>query len=168
MAQISKLVRKKLSELLLEEGIIREDQVAEALKRQRATGEFLGEALAQLTYCTEVEIARTIVRQVGLPYIDASKYRVPREAVESVPGELMWQNQFIVLDKIGRALVLAVSSILPSEVFEKLEKVSGSQLFLYVSTIAQIREALKKHRPMGQSSPAPAPAAKPASPGAKK
>ena len=154
MAQISKLVRKKLAEILVEEGVLRDDQVAEALKRQRATGEFFGEALVQLTYCSEVDITRSIVRQLGLPYIDASKYRVPREALEAVPGELMWQNQFIVLDKIGRALVLAISSVLPGEVFEKLEKVSGSQLFLYVSTGGQIREALKKHKPMAGAAPA--------------
>jgi hypothetical protein len=166
MAQISKLVRKKLAEILVEEGVLREDQVAEALKRQRATGEFFGESLVQLTYCTEQEIARTVVRQLGLPYIDASKYRIPREAVESLPGELMWQNHFIVLDKIGRALVLAITSVLPSEVFEKLEKVSGSQLFLYVSTFGQIREALKKHRPMASAAPAAAPKA--AAPGVKK
>jgi len=159
MAQISKLVRKKLAEILVEEGLLRDDQVSETLKRQRATGEFFGDALVQLTYCTEVDIARSIVRQLGLPYIDASKYRIPREAVESVPGELMWQNQFVVLDKIGRALVLAISSVLPGEVFEKLEKVSGSQLFLYVSTGAQIREALKKNRPMA-GPPAPAAAKK--------
>lgn len=157
MAQISKLVRKKLGEILVEEGLLRDEQVVEGLKRQRATGEFFGESLVQLTYCSEVDIARAIVRQFGLPYIDASKYRIPREAMEVIPGELMWQNQFIVLDKIGRALVVAVSSVLPGEVFEKLERMSGSQLFLYVSTLGQIKEALKKHKPMNG---APAPAGK--------
>ncbi|HXX94433.1 MAG TPA: hypothetical protein VEN81_12425 [Planctomycetota bacterium] len=155
MAQISKLVRKKLGEILVEEGLLRDEQVTEGLKRQRATGEFFGESLVQLTYCTEMDIARAIVRQFGLPYIDASKYRIPKEALESVPGELMWQNHFIVLDKIGRALVIAVSGVLPGEVFEKLERSSGSQLFLYVATLGQIREALKKHRPMnGAAAPA--------------
>ena len=156
MAQISKLVRKKLGEILVEEGLLRDEQVQEGLKRQRATGEFFGETLVQLTYCTEVDIARAIVRQFGLPFIDASKYRIPREAIDAVPGELMWQNQFVVLDKIGKALVVAVSSVLPGEVFEKLERVSGSQLFLYVSTQGQIREALKKHKPMNGAPAAPA------------
>ncbi len=160
MAQISKLVRKKLGEILIEEGLLRDEQVQEGLKRQRATGEFFGEVLVQLTYCSEVDIARAIVRQFGLPYIDASKYRIPREAMETIPGELMWQNQFIVLDKIGKALVVAVSSVLPGEVFERLEKLSGSQLFLYVSTLGQIKEALKKHRPMNGTPPPAAPAGK--------
>jgi len=148
MAPISRLVRKKLAEILVEEGLLRDEQVQEAFKRQRATGELLGEALVALSYCTEMDIARAMVRQFGLPYLDASKYRIAKEALETIPAELMWQNQFIVLDKIGKAMLLAVSGVLPGDVFEKLEKVSGSQLFLYVSTGAQVGEALKKHRPM--------------------
>ena len=158
MAQISKLVRKKLGEILVEEGLLRDEQVQEALKRQRATGEFFGEALVALAYCTEMDIARTMVRQFGLPYIDASKYRISKEALETVPAELMWQNQFIVLDKIGKSVLVAVSGMLQGEVFEKLEKVSGSQLFLFVSTSGQVGEALKKHRPMnGKAAPAAVP-----------
>lgn len=158
MAQISKLVRKKLGEILVEEGLIRDEQVQEGLKRQRATGELFGESLVALAYCTETDIARAIVRQFGLPYIDASKYRIPKEVLEVVPAELMWQNQFIVLDKIGKSMLVAISGVLPGEVFEKLEKVSGSQLFLYVSTASQVAEALKKHRPMnGKAAPPAAP-----------
>ena len=158
MAQISKLVRKKLGEVLVEEGLLRDEQVQEALKRQRATGEFFGESLVALTYCSEMDIARTIVRQFGLPYIDAAKYRIPREVLDAVPADLMWQNQFIVLDKIGKAMLVAVSGILPGEVFERIERISGSQIFLYVSTVSQVGEALKKHRPMNGKPAAPAPA----------
>src|SRR5437016_4301287 len=104
-AQISKLVRKKMGEVLIEEGLLRDEQVQETLKRQRVTGELFGQALVALTYCTEMDIARSIVRQFGLPYIDASKYRIPKEALEAIPADLMWQNQFIVLDKIGKALL---------------------------------------------------------------
>src|SRR5262245_13290272 len=107
MAQIAKLVRKKLGEILVEEGILGEDQIQEALKRQRETGELFGEALAQLGYLTEYDIARTIVKQFGLPFLDASKYRIPKEAFQAVPSEMQIQNHFVVLDKIGKTLLLA-------------------------------------------------------------
>jgi hypothetical protein len=154
--QIQKLVRKKLAEVLVEEGLLRDEQVQETLKRQRSTGELFGQALVALTYCTEMDIAKSIVRQFGLPYLDASKYRIPKEAVEVVPIDLMYQNQFVVLDKLGKALLVAVSSVLPGEVYEKLEKVSGSQIFLYVSTGSAIQEALKKHRPLNGKAAVPA------------
>ena len=68
----------------------------------------------------------------------------------------MWQNQLIVLDKIGKSLLIAIAGILNGEIYEKIEKSTGSQLCLYVSTAAQVAAALQKHVPMKAPAP-PAP-----------
>lgn len=169
MVQIAKLVRKKLGEILVEEGLLKEEQVQEGLKRQKGTGELLGEAFVNLGYLSEYDIARAIVKQFGLPYLDASKYNIPKEATQAVSADLMYQNQFVVLDKIGRTLLVALSGIVNSEVLEKLEKVSNSQLFVYVSTSSQVMAALKKHWPQNGKPPeAPTSPAAKAAPAAAK
>jgi hypothetical protein len=151
MAQIAKLARRKLGEILVDEGVLREDQVQEALRRQRVTGELFGEALVQLGYLTEMDIARTIVRQFGLPYMDASRYRIPKEAVQLVPPDLMLQNQFVVLDRIGKILIVAVAGVLSADVLEKLEKIVQGQVFVYVSTSSQVQAALAKVLPQNKA-----------------
>ncbi len=151
MAQIAKLVRRKLGEILVDEGVLKEDQVQEALRRQRVTGELFGESLVQLGYLTETDIARTIVKQFGLPYMDASRYRIPKEAVQLVPPELMLQNQFVVLDRIGKTLIVAVAGVLSADVLEKLEKIVQGQVFVYVSTSSQIQAALAKVLPQNKA-----------------
>lgn len=148
MAQIAKIIKKKLGELLLEEKTVKEEQVQEALKRQRSTGELLGDALVGMGFISEMEIARAVVRQFGLPYIDASRYKIREEAVRSVSRELMWQNGFIVLDKIGKTLLVAISGVLGAEIFETIEKQSGAQVFVCVSTASQIQVALQTHAPV--------------------
>jgi len=172
MVQIAKLIRKKMGEVLVDEGLVKEEQVQEALRRQRSTGESFGEILVAMGFVSEVDIARTLVKQSGLPYIDASKYRINKDGVQAVPGELMWLNQFVVLDKIGKTLLVAISNVLGTEVFEKLEKVSGSQIFVYVSTASQVLHALEKNVPINgklqdpkAAKPAPG---KPGVPGAAK
>ena len=152
MVQIAKLIRKKLGEVLVDEGLLKEEQVQEALRRQRATGEGFSEVLVSMAFLTESDIARTLVKQSGLPYIDASKYRINKDGVQAVPAELMWQNQFIVLDKIGKTMLVAISNVIGQEIFEKLEKVSGSQIFVYVSTGSQIQTALEKNVPVNGKS----------------
>jgi len=171
MVQIAKLIRKKMGEVLVDEGLVKEEQVQEALRRQRATGESFGEILVAMGFVSEVDIARTLVKQSGLPYIDASKYRINKDGVQAVPAELMWLNQFVVLDKIGKTLLVAISNVLGTEVFEKLEKVSGSQIFVYVSTTSQVLQALEKNVPINGKfidPKAKAPAGKPGAPGAAK
>ena len=147
MVQIAKLVRKKLGQVLVEEGLLKDDQVQDGLKRQRSTGEFLGEALISLGYVSEMDIARTIVKQFGLPYLDASKYRVSRDTIGLISPDLMWQHRFVVLDKIGKTVVLAVAGVLVGEVFQKIEKDLGLQIYVYVSTSSQVEAALKQHYP---------------------
>ena len=172
MVQIAKLIRKKMGEVLVDEGLVKEDQVQEALRRQRATGESFGEVLVSMNFVTETDIARTLVKQSGLPYIDASKYRINKDGVQAIPAELMWQNQFVVLDKIGKTLLVAISNVLSTEIFDKMEKVSGSQIFVYVSTTQQVLQALEKNVPLngklqdGKAVAGAKPGGKPGAPGA--
>jgi len=164
MVQIAKLIRKKMGEVLIDEGLVKDDQVQDALRRQRATGESFGEILVSMGFVTESDIARTLVKQSGLPYIDASRYRINKDGVQAVPAELMWQNQFVVLDKIGKTLLVAISNVISPEIFDKLERVSGSQIFVYVSTWSQVQTALDKNVPLNGGAQAKAAAAKPALP----
>jgi len=76
----------------------------------------------------------------------------------------MWLNQFVVLDKIGKTLLVAISNVLGTEVFDKLEKVSGSQIFVYISTASQIHQALEKNVPINGSSRTPRRCRSPAPP----
>ena len=165
MVQIAKLIRKKLGEVLVDEGLVKEDQIQEVLRRQRATGEGFIEILVSMGFVTEQDVARTLVKQSGLPYIDASRYRINKDGVQAVPAELMWQNQMIVLDKIGKTLLVAISNVISTEILEKLERVSGSHIFVYVSTTGQIQMALDKNVPLAKADVKPAPA-KPGVPGA--
>ncbi len=164
MVQIAKLIRKKMGEVLIDEGLVKDDQVQDALRRQRATGESFGEILVSMRFVTESDIARTLVKQSGLPYIDASRYRINEDGVQAVPAELMWQNQVVVLDKIGKTLLVAISNVISPEIFDKLERVSGSQIFVYVSTWSQVQMALDKNVPLNGSAQAKPAAAKPAVP----
>ena len=165
MVQIAKLIRKKMGEVLVDEGLLKDDQVQEAVRRQRATGESFGEILVSMGFVTESDIARTLVKQSGLPYIDASRYRINKDGVQAVPAELLWQNQMVVLDKIGRTLLVAISTVISPEILEKLERVSGSQIFVYVSTWSQIQTALEKNVPLnGKADPAKPVPGKPAVP----
>jgi len=164
MVQIAKLIRKKMGEVLVDEGLLKDDQVQETLRRQRATGESFGEILVSMGFVTESDIARTLVKQSGLPYIDASRYRVNKDGIQAVPADLLWQNQIIVLDKIGKTMLVAISTVISPEILEKLERVSGSQIFVYVSTWSQIQTALEKNVPQTAKAAPAKPAAPPAAP----
>ena len=142
MVNIAKITKKRLGELLVSEGLITNEQVQEALQEQKKSGTLLGETLVSLGYVTEFDIAGAIAAQFGLPYIDSSKYIVTKEVFDLIPLDFMKQNQLIPLDKIGSIINIAVSGPLSEKVFEEVEKSTGCEAYLFVSTASQIRKVI--------------------------
>jgi hypothetical protein len=158
---VAKLIRKRLPEMLVEEGVLKDEQVAEIHRHMRATGEGFIDLLVKLGLATDMDVARVVTKQSGLPFIDAARYRIDRDVLKGVPVDFMRQNQVVILDKIGKTLLVAVAGVSSPEVYEKIEKATGSALFIYVTTARQVAEALDKHSPQAAK-----PGAKPAAPAA--
>lgn len=145
MVNIAKLTKKRLGEILVAEGLITNEQVQEALKEQQKKGGLMGEALVKLDYVTELDIAGALATQFGLPYLDASRYVVDKEIFEMLPVDFLSKNQIVPLDKIGNIITVAVSGTLSAKVFEDLEKKTGCELYLFVSTTSQVRKVIQEH-----------------------
>ena len=142
MVNLNKLARKKLGEILVDEGLVNKAQVEEALQRQKDTADLFGECLCKMGFVTETDIAAALAKQFGLPYIDANSYEIAKDVVGLIPAEVQIKNQFIVLDKIGKVLIVAVSGGIDAAVFGDVEKRTGSEVSLYVSTAGQVMGAL--------------------------
>ncbi|MDW1951679.1 MSHA biogenesis protein MshE, partial [Vibrio sp. 812(2023)] len=78
-------LRKRLGDLLVEEGIVSEDQIQQALSAQRSTGQKLGDALIDLGFITEKQMLEFLSQQLGLPLIDLGRAPVDADAVQILP-----------------------------------------------------------------------------------
>ena len=145
MAYIPRLVKKKLGEILQDGGFLKEEQIQNALVTQQKEGKPLGEILVNLGYVKEQDIAYALARQYGLPYIDASRYVIQGDCRNLLPSKLMLDHRFVVLDKIGKFLIIAIAGAIDPEMLEQVEQKSSSQICLYVSTSSQVLAALKKY-----------------------
>jgi type IV pilus assembly protein PilB len=142
MVRITRMTKKRLGELLRDEGLVNDEQIEEALASQRKSGELLGEVLVRLGYVTESDIAQTIVTQFGLPYLAVKQYYLAEEVVKLFPERLMRQYQFIPLDKIGNVITIAVGGLLNFDVLTELENMSGARIQVFVSTWSEIKAAI--------------------------
>jgi hypothetical protein len=143
MVRITRMTKKRLGELLRDEGLVTDGQVEEALASQRKTGELLGEVLVRLGYVTEYDIAKTIVTQFGLPYLAVKQHFLADDIMRAFPERLMRQYQFIPLDRIGNVITIAVGGLLNFDVLGELEKISGAKIQVFVSTWSEIKAAME-------------------------
>ncbi len=105
--------RKKLGEILVEAGVIKPRQLAEALEDQKRYGGKLGTILLERRYISEKQYFNALTAQLGVPAIDFTRSTVPEKVAKLIPQELAERhNVFPVAQKItpkGKVIVLAMA-----------------------------------------------------------
>ncbi|WP_025498812.1 GspE/PulE family protein [Vibrio parahaemolyticus] len=108
-------LRKRLGDLLVEESIVSEDQIQQALSAQRSTGQKLGDALIDLGFITEKQMLEFLSQQLGLPLIDLGRAPVDADAVQILPEVHARRLRAMVVARNGDTLRVAMSD--PADLF---------------------------------------------------
>ncbi|AKU53876.1 GspE/PulE family protein [Vibrio parahaemolyticus] len=108
-------LRKRLGDLLVEEGIVSEDQIQQALSAQCSTGQKLGDALIDLGFITEKQMLEFLSQQLGLPLIDLGRAPVDADAVQILPEVHARRLRAMVVARNGDTLRVAMSD--PADLF---------------------------------------------------
>ncbi|MGD8173082.1 GspE/PulE family protein [Vibrio sp. TRT 21S02] len=108
-------LRKRLGDLLVEEGIITEEQVEQALAAQKTTGRKLGAALIELGFLTDHQMLTFLSQQLSVPLIDLSRANVDVDAVQLLSEVHARRLRAMVIGRNGDTLRIAMSD--PADLF---------------------------------------------------
>jgi hypothetical protein len=142
---IRRIITKQLGELLCEKGVINEAQLEKALKIQKEKGGLIGQILVMLGYAKEEEIAQVLTVQYGYPYLPLQSYEIGDDAIKMIPENVCKQYNLIAIDKIGTLLTIAMSNPLNVQAVEDIEMLTGCKVQVFISTMTDINEAIKKY-----------------------
>lgn len=142
---IRKIINKKLGELLIERGIVNQNQMDKALSIQKEKGGLIGEILVELGYAQEEDIAQALTAEYGFPYLPLGNYEISPEIIEIIPSRVAKQYLLIPIDKIGNNLTIAMSNPLNIQAIEDVEVLSGCNVQTFVSTSSDIKKAIEKY-----------------------
>lgn len=145
MSGTKRVVTKQLGELLLERGIINEEQLNKALKVQKERGGLIGQVLVTLGYAKEEEIAQALTVQYGFPYLPLECYEINVEAMRLIPQNVSEQYNLIAIDRIGDLLTIAMSNPLNVQAVEDIELLAKCKVQVFVSTMTDVSNAIKKY-----------------------
>jgi hypothetical protein len=139
------MTKKRLGELLIEAGYIKDEQLQQVLAEQRKTGELLGEVLVRLGMVTEENIAQTLVAQFGIPFMRASQYFISKDMAKLFPEAMLNQYMFVPVDRIGNVLVIISAGLLNQDIVNELERATGCKVQAYIGIQSDVRKAIQKH-----------------------
>lgn len=139
-------LRKRLGDLLVEEGIVSEEQIQQALSAQRSTGQKLGDALIDLGFIREKQMLEFLSQQLALPLIDLSRAPVDADAVPILPEVHARRLRALVVAKNGDTLRVAMSD--PADLFiqESLMNLLGQyELEFIIAPERQLIESFDRY-----------------------
>jgi MSHA biogenesis protein MshE len=102
-------VKIRLGDLLVQKGIINEEQLIQALAAQKESGRKLGFMLIELGLVTENQLLSFLSQHLNVPLVDISQHSVSLAAVNMLPEVQARRHRALVLEDKGDRLLVAMS-----------------------------------------------------------
>src|SRR3990170_6522444 len=136
---------KRLGELLVEKGVLTEDQCKQALDFQKKTGKRLGQIVIELGLVKEDELLQVLSKQMDLPHIWLRKGLIDPTIINIVPGEKARLYKIMPMFKVKNNLILATSDPQAIFVFDEIEELTGLSVQPVLSRSADIDKAIEEY-----------------------
>lgn len=139
-----KQTRKRLGDLLVEAGLITEDQLQTTLK-EKTSSQKLGDALLQRGYITEQQLIEVLEFQLGIPHISLYRYPFDTKLFNLIPKETAKRNLLIPLSIDGDKLFVAMADPMDFFAIDDLRLSTGFQIETAIATKDDILRAINKY-----------------------
>lgn len=104
-----KVTNLKLGQILIKSGALTEQQLNEALAKQKTNHLRLGEILIQNKYITEMEMIRSLSQQLSIPYVDLTAIHIDAMLSELVTENVAQSHMLVPIKKDGNVLTVALA-----------------------------------------------------------
>ncbi|PDM41501.1 MULTISPECIES: ATPase, T2SS/T4P/T4SS family [unclassified Geobacillus] len=142
--------RKRLGDLLVEAGLITEEQLEEALK-EKAPGQKLGDALLQRGYITEQQLIEVLEFQLGIPHVSLYRYPIDPKVTNLISKEFAKRHMVMPLKIEGERLFVAMADPMDFFVIDDLRLSTGFHIETAIASKDDILRAINKYYDMDES-----------------
>lgn len=142
MNTVSRLYRRRIGEILVNQGVISQEQLEESLVIQGKTSELLGTILLDLGLVSEADIAKTICIQYQLPFVTLVNYEFDPKLLELFPKEFLLAHKLLPFDRIGETILIIVTEIPAEEVLAEIPRITQLNAALYVGYASEVDKFL--------------------------
>ena len=135
---------QRLGDLLVREKVINNDQLEEALKKQKETGGRLGSVLVKLGFLSDEEVTNFLSRQYGVPAINLQFFEIDHNVVKLIPQDTARKHQILPLSRVGASLTIAMVD--PTNVFamDDIKFMTGFNIEPVVASESSIMERIEQ------------------------
>lgn len=105
----------RLGEVLMQQKLLSEEQLQQALADQKRTGRKLGRVFVESGFVTEDQISGALARQLDIPYLNLKFYNINADLVRLLPETAARRFRALVLEDRRETMLVGVSD--PTDLF---------------------------------------------------
>src|SRR6476659_8632193 len=128
------LARPSLADILVGQGVLTKQAVEDVVSRLKGTPTALGQTLVCEGLLSEDQLAQALAVQYGLPYDPLTSFQVDPRYYETISVKLMQRFPFIPISERDSVLTIAVADPHNLLGLDELELMIGKPLELIVSS----------------------------------
>ena len=133
------------SNILISEGILSADQLAEAMRIAAASGKKMHDEVVRLGYAPGEAVMKALAKAHRFKFSDLKGISVPQEVIDLLPESVARENNIFPLSESGGILRVATSDPTDMDIQEKLRFILNREVELSLSLREQIVEAINRH-----------------------
>jgi MSHA biogenesis protein MshE len=141
---MSRPQRFRLGDLLVQDNLVSNDQLEQALADQRTSGGKLGQVLIDHGWITEAQIAKAVARQLRAPYIDLFHFALRPELAQSLPEVHARRMRAIVLEDTPSGLMVGMADPTDIYAYDEIARLLKRNIDMAVVTESHLQVALDR------------------------
>jgi type IV pilus assembly protein PilB len=136
---------KQLGDILLEDGLVTQQQLFDAYDEHQRAGRALGRVLVDRGVLTESQLVAALAQQIGMRFVDLSDFPIDGAALASVPQSVCRRYNALPIGYDEGKLLVAMSD--PANVFaiDDLRSITGVEVKPVVATKSDVTSAINRY-----------------------
>jgi MSHA biogenesis protein MshE len=128
----------RLGDLLIQQGLLTDEQLKFALDEQKRSGRKLGRIVVESSFVTEEAISQALAKQLRIPFVDLKHFNPKPELIRLLPEAQARRFRAIVLEEVDGKLQIGFVDPTDLQAYDELARVLRRDLDLAVVTETQL------------------------------
>ncbi len=141
-------MEEKLGTYLVKQGLLTEEQLRDAVREKKDTGQRLISILNGRNYVSEGKLLAQLSNLYRMEVVDLDYVIPDRKVLDRIPAEKAYHYEVIPLDVKGRYLTVAMVDPTDISAIEDLRFITGKEISPVLASESSIRDALDRYYKM--------------------
>jgi MSHA biogenesis protein MshE len=134
----------RLGEILVQQKLLTEEQLMQALADQKSTGRKLGRVFVENAFVTEEQISGALAKQLAIPYINLKFYNTNPNVVRLLPETQARRFRALALEDRGEILLVGMSDPTDLFAYDEIARITKKQIELAVVNETEVLAAIDR------------------------